>query len=357
MKKLKLEDPRIKEAYLYRALENNRVQCTTCNRFCVIDEDDFGYCKTRQNIKGKLFTFQYSDISSYSLNPIEKKPAYHYYPTTTAVTLGSWGCNFPCQWCQNYEISKRGPPANFIQSSLLPVNKVLEVLKTNLAIQGVSFSFNEPTLFLEYIIDVFKVLDPDYYKHLVTNGYMSPSALDLVIDSGMDGMTVSFKGTAEAIDKQFEIETARIWRNIERAFTKGVHIEVVYLVIPELNDREEYFRDTARKIKDRLSEDTPLHFTKYFPHYLYQKPSTDIRTLQSAHDVAKDEGLNFVYLGNVPGHPLQNTYCPNCSELLMRRDSMAVTYTNLTHDNKCPSCDYPLPIYPYRKIRIKETEE
>ena len=350
-------DPRIKETYLYKKLENSKVQCLTCNRFCIIEEGELGYCKVRLNHSGKLYSIEYSDISSYNLNPIEKKPAYHYYPTSTALTLGSWGCNFPCEFCQNFEISKRPPPQDFFNSSLLSVEKVVETIRTNPGIQGISFSFNEPTLSLEYTIDVFKSVDPTYYKHYVTNGYMSPYALNLLIDSGMDGITVSFKGLSKKIEQELDIKLDKIWKNVKSAYQSGVHVEIVYLVIPGISDKREQIIKFVDKIQENLSVYTPVHFIRYFPHYLYEIPATPIDTLQKVHSIAKNKGLKYAYLGNVPGHPLQNTFCPNCSELLVRRDLMSVTYTNLTVDLKCPNCLEEIPIYPYRRVsEIKNKE-
>lgn len=179
---------------------------------------------------------------------------------------------------------------------------------------------------------------------------MSPYALDLLIDAGMNGMTVSFKGISEKIEHNLDVKFEKIWKNVKSAYQSGVHIEIVYLVIPEFNDEEEQIIEFVEKIKQNLSIYTPVHFIRYFPHYLFEIPATPIDTLQKVHSIAKNEGLKYVYLGNVPGHPLQNTFCPICSELLVKRDLMSVTYTNMTVDLKCPNCLEEIPIYPYRRV-------
>ena len=346
------KDPRIRESYLYKKLRNDSVQCKTCNRKCVIPLGEEGFCKTRKNFGGKLYTLQYGDISSYSLNPIEKKPAYHYFPGSTALTLGSWGCNFICDWCQNWEISKTPPPAEYTDASLLSPEKVVENASFNPSINGVCFSFNEPTLSLEFAYDVFHLLSEDYYKQYVTNGYMTPEALGLLIDAGLNGITVSFKGTKNVVDCLLEMNIDHVWDNVQIAFQRGVHVELVYLLIPTLNDDEEFIRDFSSKVIKVLSDKIPVHFTRYFPSYLAKQPKTSISNLQKAHTIAKNEGLKYVYLGNIPGHPFQSTYCPECSELLIKRDVFSVTFTNLTPDNRCPSCNNPLPLYPYRPVYI-----
>ena len=347
------KDPRIRESYLYKKLKSNTVQCNTCNRRCTIQENELGYCKTRKNIEGKLFTLQYGDISSYSLNPIEKKPAYHYFPGSTALTLGSWSCNSPCDWCLNWEISKQPPPENYSDASLMTPEKVVENATFNPSINGVCFSFNEPTLSLEFAIDVYHLLPDDYYKNFVTNGYMTAEALGLLIDSGLSGLTVSFKGTKEVVDNLLDIKLDLVWENLQIANQRGIHIELVYLVIPTLNDDEDFMREFSIDVIKNLSNNIPVHFTRYFPSHLSRKPKTAISTIQKAHDIAKKEGLKYVYVGNIPAHPFQSTYCPDCSELLIKRDTFSVTFTNLTEDNRCPSCNYALHIYPYRPTYIE----
>ena len=234
----------------------------------------------------------------------------------------------------------------------MTAEKVVENANFNPLINGVCFSFNEPTLSFEFAVDVFQQLSNNFYKMFVSNGYMTGEALDILIASGMNGLTVSFKGTKNVVDCLLDIKTKYIWENLQIAYQRGVHVELVYLVIPTINDDEEFIRDFSQKVIKNLSENTPVHFTRYFPSYLTKIEKTSISILQKAHTIARNEGLNYVYLGNIPGHPFQNTYCPNCSELLIKRDAFSVTFKHLTEENRCPKCNKIIPIYPDRPVYI-----
>jgi len=348
-------DPRIKESYLQKKLGNGAVQCFICRRMCVLKEGELGFCKSRKNIDGTIYTTQYGDVSSYSLNPIEKKPAYHYYPGSTALTLGSWGCNFTCDWCLNWDISNRPPPEKYADASLMTAEKVVENANFNPSINGVCFSFNEPTLSFEFAVDVFQMLPNKFYKMFVSNGYMTGEALNILIENGMNGLTVSFKGTENIVDCLLEIKGKYIWENLQIAYQRGIHVELVYLLIPTINDDEEFIRDFSHKVVKNLSPNIPVHFTRYFPSHLTKIEKTSISLLQKAHTIAKNEGLNYVYLGNIPGHPFQSTYCPECLELLIKRDMFSVTFSKLTSENRCPKCNKAIPIFPNRPIYLTNT--
>ncbi|MBY9001340.1 MAG: AmmeMemoRadiSam system radical SAM enzyme [Candidatus Heimdallarchaeota archaeon] len=351
---MNVDDPRIREAYLYKKLSNNRVQCTTCHVNCSLEEGESGICKTRKNIEGKLHTLIYGDISSYSLHPIEKMPAYQYYPGSVALTFGSWGCNINCDWCQNWDITMHKPPEKYTNASLMTPEKVVENANFNPSINGVCFSFNEPTLSFEFALDVFQMLPNDFYKYFVSNGYMTVEVLDLLISSGLNGMTVSFKGTENVTDALLNIQQRKIWDNLQIAAQRGIHLELAYLVIPTINDDEEFIRDFSQKVIHRLSANIPVHFLRYFPSYLTKIEKTSVSNLQKTYTIAKNEGLEYVYLGNIPGHPFQNTYCPDCSELLLKRDQFSLTFSQLTSDNRCPSCNFPVQIFPYRPQYINK---
>jgi len=177
---------------------------------------------------------------------------------------------------------------------------------------------------------------------------MTKDALTMLIDSGLNSMTVSFKGSKDVMDQHLQINSDYIWENIKYASEKEVHIELVYLVIPTLNDEVEQIEEFVNRIRNELSPSIPVHFTGYSPAYLYSIPQTPIPTLQKVHSLAKKLGLEYVYIGNIPGHPLQSTYCSKCSELIYRRDQFTITYTNITKDYKCPICNHEIYIYTYR---------
>uniref|UniRef100_A0A7C4P088 AmmeMemoRadiSam system radical SAM enzyme n=1 Tax=Thermodesulfobacterium geofontis TaxID=1295609 RepID=A0A7C4P088_9BACT len=336
---------RIKEALLQERL-NGEVKCLTCERKCIISEGATGFCKTRKNIGGKLYTLVYGEISSLSANPIEKKPLYHFWPGTLALTVGTWSCNFTCPWCQNYEISKA--PEMIGKGTYISPENFIEIMK-KLNCQGTSISFNEPTLLLEYAVDVFKLAKSyGYYNTYVTNGYMSEKALELLIEAGLDGMNIDIKGDKKVVKLYCNADVEKVWRNAKIAKEKGVWVEITTLVIPGVNDDINILKEIAKRIKDELGEETPWHVNRYFPAYeFYRKiyvPPTPIKTLEEGIEIGKDIGLKYVYCGNVPGHKFENTYCPDCGTLLIKRYALSVLEYNISKDKRCPNCKKKIPI-------------
>ncbi|MEM2934991.1 MAG: AmmeMemoRadiSam system radical SAM enzyme [Candidatus Thermoplasmatota archaeon] len=311
--------------------------CNICERHCIIDENSFGFCKTRKNIDGKIYTLKYGEISSISVNPIEKKPLFHFWPGSFALTAGSFGCNFTCDWCQNYEISKN-PTAK--GEYISPEDFVKIVKEKNC--QGTSISFNEPTLMLEYAIDVFSLASKEgYYNTFVTNGYMGKEALKALAENGLDAMNIDIKGDEKVVKEYCNANVEIVWRNAEIAIEQGIWIELTTLVITGLNDREEILRGIAKRIYN-LGENIPWHITRYFPSYKFSAPPTDLATLEKAYKIGKEEGLNYVYIGNVPFHPYENTYCPSCNELLIKRSLYDIKCK--IENNRCPKCGEKIPI-------------
>lgn len=341
-----LDNPCVREALLYDKLDGD-VRCRNCERLCLIKPGDTGFCRTRVNINGKLYTLVYGNISSISANPIEKKPLFHFYPGSYALTIGSWSCNFTCPWCQNYMISKYPPDLRW--SNYMSPKEFVSMVGDYGCI-GTSMSFNEPTLFLEYSVDVFKLAKHyGYYNTFVTNGYMTIEALQMLCDAGLDATNVDIKGDAEAVWKYCGADVEKVWRNCVEFKKRGVHVEITTLVIPGVNDDEDCLRGIASRIKRDLGENTPWHVTQYYPaykaleHKLYPK-RTPVEILEKAWKIGHDEGLNYVYIGNVPGHDKENTYCPKCSKLLIKRYIFSIIEYNLNPDNTCPRCGEKIPI-------------
>lgn len=345
----------IKEAVLYEQA-GKKVGCKTCERFCEIAIGELGFCKTRMNIEGKLYTLEYGDISSISANPIEKKPFFHFFPASKALTVGSYGCNFSCPWCQNWAISKSVPSPDFFGRTFsqrvcnyLSPERFLQLVN-EMRCQGTSISFNEPTLLLEYSLEVFvRAKNGGYYNTYVTNGYMSSDALRLLVEHGLDAMNVDVKGCKESVLKYCGADVERVWRNIKEANERGVHVEITTLIIPGVNDDPECLRSIASRIRRDTGENTPWHVTQYYPAYkshelgLYRW-RTPVERMERAWMMGKEEGLNYVYLGNVPGHPCENTYCPRCNELIIKRYGFGVVSYHLTSENKCPKCGAVIPM-------------
>jgi pyruvate formate lyase activating enzyme len=335
----------IREALLYESI-GDKVQCHTCERRCLIREGEKGFCATRKNIGGRLYTLEYGDISSISANPIEKKPFFHFYPGTKALTIGSWSCNFTCPWCQNYAISKS--PQNMGQGQYISPEAFIERVR-RYHCQGTSVSFNEPTLLLEYSLDIFKLAkDEGYYNTYVTNGYMTLQALDILVVHGLDAMNIDIKGEAGAVRRFCAADVDIVWRNAAHAKGRGVWVELTTLVIPGINDTEDLIVQMAQRIKGELGDDIPWHLSGYYPAYKFREesyvPPTPVTTLEKARAIAMAEGLKFVYIGNVPGHPYENTYCPKCHQSLIERYGFSITRYNISSDKHCPYCGEVIPI-------------
>lgn len=315
-----------------------RLRCLTCERRCEIAPGGLGWCRTRTYRDGRLVTLTYGAVSSLSANPIEKKPLYHFYPGSLALTAGSFSCNFNCPWCQNWEISKVGPrPARFLS----PDEFVQEALE--LGCRGTSISFNEPTLSLEWSLEVFRLArERGLYNTYVTNGYMTPQALALLIEAGLDAMNVDLKGDPQAVRRYCGVDVEKVWRNCRLTQEAGGWLEITTLVIPGVNDKEEILRGIAGRIAIELGPEVPWHLSGYYPAYRFTAPPTPLRTLERAWQIGKEAGLKFVYLGNVPGHPLENTSCPGCGALLVERRGLQVIRRRL-EQGRCPGCGEAIP--------------
>ena len=336
-----LGKPYIKEALLYDKLPKKRVRCNTCNRRCVIAPGKLGFCKTRKNIDGKLYTLEYGLISSISVNPIEKKPLFHFWPGSDCLTIGSWSCTFTCPWCQNFSISKVEPNE---ENSVILTPEQLVDMTIKRGCQGTSMSFSEPTTFLEFSLDVFKLAKKKgLYNTFITNGYFTQEALKLLLKAGCNAFNIDIKGDEEAVKKYCQANVEFVWQNAIKAKKKGAWVELTTLIIPGVNDDEECLREIARRIREEVGSDTPWHISRYYPHFEFTAPPTPVETLEKAFKIGKEEGLKFIYVGNVPGHK-ENTFCPNCGKLLIERFGFSVLSFNLTKNNRCPDCGEKIPI-------------
>jgi len=296
-----------------------------------------GWCRTRRNIGGRLHTLTYGAVSSLSANPIEKKPLYHFHPGTVALTSGSWSCNFDCPWCQNWDISK-SPPAG--GRFMTPEQFVREAVRRGC--QGTSISFNEPTLSLEWSLEVFRLARArGLYNTYVTNGYMTAQALELLIEAGLGAMNVDVKGSASAVRHYCGADVERVWRNCRMAKAAGIWVEITTLVIPTVNDDEPSLRAIAARIAEELGVETPWHVSGYYPAYRFTAPPTPVRTLERARAIGREAGLEYVYLGNVLGHPGENTYCPQCGRLLIERFGLRMCKCEVIQ-GRCPDCGRPI---------------
>ncbi len=326
----------MREARLWRYVRE-KIVCQLCWRFCKIADGESGFCKVRVNVSGKLYTLTYGKLSALESRPIEIKPFFHFKPGSTSMTFSTYSCNFECPWCQNWRISKALPPDGEELSPNIIVREALKCGDTSTCA-----SLNEPTLLFEYLLEVYRIAkERGLMNTMVSNGYLSIIALDNLHSSGLNAMNVDVKGDAEVYEKYCGGKVEFVWRTIERALKLGIHVEVICLLVTDVNDDEETIRDVVENHLTYAGSDIPLHFTRYFPAYLFNRPPTKVERLERAVEIAKREGLNFVYTGNVPGHRYENTYCPECDALLIRRYSWRVI-ENRIDEGVCWKCGYKI---------------
>jgi pyruvate formate lyase activating enzyme len=325
-----------KQAILYEKIGKS-LKCKVCERRCVISNSKKGFCDMRENIDGKLYTLNYAAASSVAVDPIEKKPLFHFYPGSTVLSLGSVGCNFRCKHCQNWNISQ----AELEEVSLreiLPEDAIK--LAKEYKCKSIAWTYNEPTMWLEYTIDSAKMARNNGLKSVyVTNGYMTEESLD-EISPYLDAVNVDLKGMSEQFYKELcDARMQPVLDNIKRIYDKKIHMEITNLMIPGYNDSQKNIEDLVNFMVDEVGVDVPLHFTRFFPYYeLKNVPPTAVADLEKAHKIAKDAGMKYVYIGNVPSGTGENTYCHSCGELLIERDGYQIMGDSVKTGQKCPKC-------------------
>lgn len=348
-----MESPSVKEALLYERA-GDAVRCGVCERRCVIFEGGKGACGTRMNVGGKLFTLVYGDLNALESRPIEIKPFFHFWPGSSALTFSTWSCNFKCPWCQNWRLSKTPPELS--RGNFVPAERVVELARRH-GDHGLCVSFTEPTLLFEFSLDCFTLARRHrLYNTFVSNGYMTAEALEQLRAAGLDAIKIDVKGDAEVYEKLCGgVSVEKVWRNARTAKRLGMHVEIVNLVITGVNDNEACLREIIERHLKELGELTPLHFTRYHPAYKFNNPTTSVETLERACKLAKRLGVAYVYIGNVPGHKYENTYCHECERLLIKRYSYSVLRYEVTNEKRCPNCGVEVPIvghYVKKSLRL-----
>jgi len=330
----------MQEVYLYEKLPGSRVKCNICQWRCTINPDKLGVCRVRRNIDGVLYALNYAEVSSVAADPIEKKPLFHFFPGSQVLSLGTWGCNFHCQDCQNWQISCVEHVPEMRGSRTLSPEASIEMTKREHC-QGIAWTYNEPSIWFEYTFDAAKLAkENNLYTVYVTNGYITPEGLDM-IGPYLDAYRVDVKGFSERLYR--ELAKVSRWRGVlevaERAQQKwGMHVEVVTNIIPTMNDDEEQLEGIAIWVRDRLGELTPWHVTRFYPQYqMLHLPPTPVATLERACAIGRRVGLRFVYTGNVPGHGNENTVCYSCGNLIIRRVGYHTEIIGLK-DSRCKFC-------------------
>ncbi len=333
----------LKEAMLYDKLSDNQVKCNLCGRRCVIREDALGFCRVRKNTLGKLYSLNYAKLCSANADPIGKKPLSHFHPGSMVMSIATVGCNFRCMFCDNWSISQEKE----ISGRDLPPEEIIR-LAEHYGCQGISYTYTEPTIFFEYAFDTAKLAHKaGLFNTFVTNGYMTPEAVEL-ISPYLDAATVDFKGGGDPeFYKRFSAvpSVEPIYESLKKMKRHKIHVEITNLVVPNIGDSMQRIRELATWIRENLGVDTPFHLLRFHPNYkLDDIRSTEPKMLEEAYETVRGAGLNYVYLGNVPSHRYENTYCPNCQELLIRRFSFDIVKWNITDDMQCPDCGHMIPI-------------
>jgi len=330
----------LKEAVLQETLGDGRARCNMCQWRCRIPAGGVGHCRTVINRQGMLYTTIYGVISSAAADPIEKKPVFHYKPGSLCFSVGTLGCNFRCVFCQNWEIAYAdalGSSARTCNTGVEP-GMLVELAKKHKC-EGVAWTYNEPAIWLNYTLDGAKLCkEAGIYTVYVTNGYATPEGLDL-IGPYLDVYRVDIKSMEDRFYK--ELVKVPHWRGIldvaQRAKVQWhMHVECVTNVIPSWNDSDENLSQTARWIAGSLGPDTPWHISRFFPYgQLSHLPPTPLETLERAVRIGKEAGLKFVYLGNIRSETGENTYCPKCGALVVRRSGYQAEIVGLDGEVRC----------------------
>jgi len=331
----------LKEAMFYEKLSGNRVQCQICPRRCVIPEGERGFCRNRENQGGTLYSLVYGKPCTVNMTVPEKGPLYHFIPGHKRLALATVSCNLRCKYCQNWQISQMS--VEEVNHYDLSPEEVVELALREGA-KSVSFTYTEPTAFYEYMYDIAKLAKERGLKtSIISNGFINPEPLRELLKV-LDAVKIDLKGFSEEF--YAEVSSARlepVLTSLKTVKEAGVHLEIVNLVVPTLNDDPEMIRAMCQWMVENLGEDVPLHFTRFFPNYrLTNLPSTPVETLEMARQIALDVGLKYVYIGNVPGHEADNTYCPKCGKRLIRRAYLAILENNVV-GGRCKFCGERIP--------------
>jgi pyruvate formate lyase activating enzyme len=330
------------EAKFYEKLANRKIKCKLCPRACTVGDKERGYCGVRENRGGTYYTLVHSRVCAAHVDPVEKKPLFHYLPGTNAFSVATAGCNVNCKFCQNWEISQSRPEQ--IPADYAPPQRVAALAK-QYKCPTIAYTYSEPVIFSEYLMDTADAGHKAGIRSIVvSNGYIQEDALKQAYGK-MDAVKIDLKAFTEKYYR--DVVTGQLKPVLETLVTlrkMGKWTEIVYLVLPTLNDSDAEFRGLAKWIKANLGPDVPLHFTQFHPEYLLKNlPITPVPTLERAKAIADAEGLHYVYIGNVPGHPAQNTYCPQCHKLLVERAGFTANRVLIRKDGNCPYCKHPIP--------------
>ena len=326
----------IKEAMFYEKLDKNTIQCHLCPRNCTLKNRMRGFCRAREPRNGKHYSLVYGNPTALHIDPIEKKPLFHFLPASTAFSIATAGCNFRCKYCQNWQIAQLPPEET--SNHYLPPRAVVEAA-VKYKCPTIAYTYTEPSIFYEYMLDTAKIAKTHGIKNIYhSNGSLNPKPVgELALH--LDAANIDLKGfSQEFYSKIPEGYLDTVLNTIKILKKKSVHVEITNLIVPSLNDDMKTIRKMCRWIRDEVGRDTPLHFSRFLPRYKLKNLSpTPIETLGEARKIAMREKLQYVYIGNVPGHEGENTYCPKDGKMLIRRIGYKVLENNVVK-GKCKFC-------------------
>ena len=333
-----------KEAILYEKLPNDKVLCTACARYCELGKDQVGLCGIRGNENGKLQLYVYGKVIAGHVDPIEKKPVTHYHPGTKIFSIATTGCNWLCKYCQNSDISQRRKVEGTDMTPQQVVDTAIEY-----GAQGIAYTYNQPSIFIEFARDCGVLARKKGLINIfVSNGYDTPETVKMM-DEFLDCITVDFKGSAEpeftrkfigVPDPKPIFDTL-----IEIRDKTNIHVEITDLIVPKVGDSLEYAKKLSKFVYDEFGPEMSIHFLRFHPDYkMMDYEPTPIKTLEKHYEIAKKEGLKYVYLGNVPGHPWEHTYCSECNNIVVKRYGFDIQGWNMDENNKCKFCGNQIPI-------------
>lgn len=326
------------DAMLWEELGDKKVHCLLCGHSCKIKPDQCGVCQVRKNVQGQLKTLNYHSIIALNVDPIEKKPLFHYLPGSTSLSIAAPGCNFQCEFCQNWQISQMPRINGRLAGEDIPPSKLVQTAE-RYECQSISYTYTEPTIFFELAYDTAILAKARGLGNtFVSNGYMTPQAVKTIAPY-LDAINVDLKAFRdETYRRIMKARLSPVLTCLEALVEAGVWVEVTTLVVPGMNDSSEELREIARFIVTHLGTHVPWHVSRFHGDYkMTSTPSTPLETLVKACEIAGEEGLRFVYSGNVPGQASESTYCPGCQEILIDRTGFQVRKDRLV-DGACPSC-------------------
>ncbi len=330
----------LKESMYYKKLENLRIECEICPRKCKVADLERGYCGNKENRDGKYYTLVYSRPCSVHVDPIEKKPLFHYLPGTPALSIATAGCNIECKFCQNWQISQFRPEQ--VKNFDLPPEEIVRLAKEHKA-PTIAYTYSEPVVFYTYMYDTAKLAKQEGIGSvMISNGYITEEPL-VELCKQLSAVKVDLKAFTEKFYKEIcSGELKPVLEGLETLKKIGIWYEIVVLIVPTLNDGEQEIREMSMWIKDHLGSEVPVHFSRFYPTYKIKNlPRTPVKSVEKARKIAMEVGLKYVYLGNVFGHEGEHTYCPSCGKVVIRRIGFKILEQNM-EDGKCRFCKYPI---------------